>query len=373
MLGGVLSGGLSTPTARHAPAGDNRLLLEGILLERGLELRSIDSIRRIIGRVRVYNFSCPPIEAYEANGIVVHNCHFCAYRMEGGFTSKYFGGNPARFIPTAKAKEILDDCAAIGVKAIEFTGGGEPTVHKDWAEIIAHALSLGLQCALVTNGVRLNAFPMLEALTWLRVSLDAGTAETYERIRQSKAWPTVMRNLESVGKLRGPLVGVGFVITRENYGELVRACEIAKGYGIPYVRVSAMFSEAGAGYYDGIEGWINAERMAARTLQDERFRVIDFFDNRVEDLRQAAPDYSFCGYQQFVTYIGGDQKVYTCCTNAYTPHGEIGDLREQRFAEWFATTRRRDFNARSCHHCQYHGINRVVNYMLSEPAHVEFV
>lgn len=302
------------------------------------------------------------------------NCHFCAYRMEGGFTSKYFGGNPNRFIPTAKAKEILDDCAALGVKAIEFTGGGEPTVHKDWLEIIAHAQALGLKTALVTNGVRLKPSPALAGLTWLRVSLDAGTADTYERIRQSKAWREVMRNLEMVGALRGPYVGIGFVITRENWNELRLACAIAKRCGIPYVRVSAMFSEAGAGYYAGLEDEINSERESARALEDDSFKLVDFFDNRIEDLKQAAPDYAFCGYQQFVTYIGGDQRVYTCCTNAYTPHGEIGDLREMRFSEWFARTRRYDFNARSCHHCQYNAVNKAIGYMLdASPAHVDFV
>lgn len=302
------------------------------------------------------------------------NCHFCAYRMDGGFTSKYFGGNPNRMIPTAKAKEILDDCAELGVKAIEFTGGGEPTVHPDCFEIIGHAQSLGLQTALVTNGVRLKPHPALASLTWLRVSLDAGTPETYERVRESKAWQTVMRNLEMIGNLKGPLVGVGFVVTRENWSELFTACQIAKGFGIPYVRVSAMFSEAGADYYGyEIERGISEQRVCAKTLEDGTFKLVDFFDDRIGDLQQAAPDYSFCGYQQFVTYIGGDQKIYTCCTNAYTPHGEIGDLREQRFSEWIASTRRYDFDAKSCHHCQYNGVNRTVNFMLSKPAHVDFV
>lgn len=305
------------------------------------------------------------------------NCHFCAYRMEGGFTSKHFGGNPVRFIPTAKAKEILDDCAAVGVQAVEFTGGGEPTVHKDCFEIIAHAQGLGLKTALVTNGVRIKPdhAPILDRLTWLRISVDAGTAETYERIRQSKAWPQVMRTLALCGQLKGPLVGVGFVITRENWQELYSACCIAKSAGIPYVRVSAMFSEGGADYYEGLVEHINAGRTMAKGLEEVGvFRVVDFFDNRIEDLNVAAPDYSFCGYQQFVTYIGGDQRIYTCCTNAYTPHGEIGDLRDMRFKDWIERRRRYDFDARSCHHCQYNGTNRTINYMLNPaPAHVEFV
>jgi MoaA/NifB/PqqE/SkfB family radical SAM enzyme len=307
------------------------------------------------------------------------DCHFCAYRMSTGFSIEKFpdekgNKNPARFIPTHKAKEILDDCAALGVGAIEFTGGGEPTVHKDHLEIIGHAQSLGLETGLVTNGVRLKDDPVFHNLTWLRISLDAGKAETYEAIRVSKQWPKVIENLALAGSFAGPYVGVGFVVTRENFREIVDACCVVKRAGIPYVRLSAMFSTDGADYYEGIREDIDRERVAAKMLQDDTFKVVDFFGDRVTDLDQGRPDYKFCGEQQFVLYIGGDQRVYRCCTNAYTTHGEIGDLRNQRFAEWIKDTRRFDFDARSCHHCQFNEKNRVINFLLDpHPDHVDFV
>jgi Fe-coproporphyrin III synthase len=307
------------------------------------------------------------------------DCSFCAYRMTGGFSTEKFADeqgnrNPIRFIPTAKAKEILDDCAALGVGAIEFTGGGEPTVHKDHIEIIGHAQSLGLQTGLVTNGVLLKEHPIYHELDWLRISLDAGMPETYERIRASKAWPKVMANLKRAAQLEKPYVGVGFVVTRENYQEILDACQIVKDAGIPYIRLSAMFSDGGTDYYSGIVPEIAAARAAAATMQDDSFKVVDFFADRVSDLDQGRPDYKFCGEQQFVLYIGGDQKVYTCCTNAYTTHGEIGDLSKQRFAEWIKSHRRYDFDAKSCHHCQFNKTNRSVEYLLNKnPPHVNFV
>ena len=71
--------------------------------------------------------------------------------QSGGFTH-----NPNRKIKTEKALEIIDDCAAIGVKAIQFTGGGEPTVHPDHLELFLYAQELGIKTALVTNGVKLD-------------------------------------------------------------------------------------------------------------------------------------------------------------------------------------------------------------------------
>lgn len=307
------------------------------------------------------------------------DCHFCAYRMSTGFSVENFADehgnkNPARFIPTKKVKEILDDCAALGVGAIEFTGGGEPTVHKDHIEIIGYAQALGLQTGLVTNGVRLTDDVVFHNLDWLRISLDAGKPETYQAIRASKAWPKVMKNLKLAGQFQKPYVGAGFVVTRENYLEIEQACRLVKEAGIPYVRISAMFSTEGSDPYSGIAQEIHDQRAKAKELEDASFKVVDFFSNRVDDLDQGRPDYKFCGEQQFVLYIGGDQKVYTCCTNAYTTHGEIGDLKQQSFAHWLKTTRRYDFDSRSCHHCQFNDKNRVVNFLLEPaPKHVDFV
>src|SRR6185436_9951432 len=131
------------------------LCIDGISLERGLAVRQVDSVLRIPGPVTVYNFTCEPGNAYEANGIVVHNC---AYRSSNGFSIEQFAGvngekNPNRKITTAKAIEILDDCGSLGVKAIQFTGGGEPTVHPDHLLIFEYAQNMGLETSLVTNGV----------------------------------------------------------------------------------------------------------------------------------------------------------------------------------------------------------------------------
>src|SRR5688572_21014578 len=63
------------------------------------------------------------------------DCRWCAYRASNGLSSEQFAGpgkdgkpthNPNRMIPTAKAGEIIQDAARLGVKSLTFTGGGEP-------------------------------------------------------------------------------------------------------------------------------------------------------------------------------------------------------------------------------------------------------
>ncbi len=109
-------------------------------------------------------------------------------------------------------------------------------------------------------------------------------------------------------------------------------------------------------------------------MEHEGFSISDLVADSVDDVKQGAPDYSFCGYQQFQLYIGGNQKVYRCCTTSYTDHGEIGDLKDKRLIDWIDTHRRYDFDARSCHHCQWNSKNRAIGYMVAKaPGHVNFV
>lgn len=306
------------------------------------------------------------------------DCHFCGYRSDQGFSSEQFAEgtnkNPSRFIWTDKAREILDDCAALGVKAIQFTGGGEPTVHYECARIIEYAQSLGLQTGLVTNGIRLTNSPAYRNLDWLRISLDAGKEETYREMRRSKMWIKAIAAIEMAAKWDKPYMGVGFVVTPGNWKEIAEAAKIAKDAGAKYLRVSAVFSREGAEPYAKSHHFIRDQIEQAKELQDETFAVVDFYGNRLEDLNQGAPDYKFCGVQQFTLYVGGNLKVYTCCTNAYTKHGEIGDLKEQRFADWIKTHRRHDFDARGCHTCQFNDKNRLIDFLVNPaPTHVDFV
>jgi MoaA/NifB/PqqE/SkfB family radical SAM enzyme len=312
------------------------------------------------------------------------DCFFCTYRSSNGWGSQNFGAdtgqgftmNPNRRIEKAKCFEIIDDCAELGVKALQFTGGGEPTVHPDHAEIFRYALDKGLQCGLVTNGTNIPK-GVVSRFSWVRVSVDAGRRETYELTRKSKLWDKVLTNIAELCAVKGPTIGCSFVMTRENFLEVVQFCDLMKRLGVPYVKISANLTHEGIAYYDGILDEIMCLTAEARQLEDDSFKIASVFERRLDDLRIGAPAHAFCGQQRFAGYIGGDLKVYRCCNTAYTTHGEIGDLRQQRYKEWLKTEAPGAFDffdARSCTHCQFHEKNEAVAYLVqSAPAHVEFV
>lgn len=323
------------------------------------------------------------------------DCSFCAYRKEGYSANQLFAvveadgvrnNNPNRMLSIEKAREILDDCKAIGVKAIQFTGGGEPTVHPHHHDIFQYALDLDLEIALVTHGalLRVQTIELLARATWARVSLDAGTPETYEAIRRVShrqfhaAIKTIGRLCEARDSNGSPLVvGVGFVATKENWREVGLAAEIARNCGADNFRISAVFQGDGDRYFQDFA--VEADELCkqAELLSTDRFKVVNMFGNRLADLHQGAPDYSFCGYQNFTTYVGADLNVYRCCTQAYNERGLIGSLKDQTFRQLWESQAKRDdfasFDARGCSLCQFNDRNRVLIKTLRKPSHENFV
>lgn len=308
-----------------------------------------------------------------------HDCSFCAYRMSSGLSSELFvtpeTHNPNRRIETAKAEAIIRECAELGVKAIQFTGGGEPTVHKDHEQLFGLAQDLGMQTALVTNGVKIKTSAAFLRMTWVRVSVDAGAPDTYARIRRvpEDHWHKVWANIGRFAQFYKGTLGVGFVVTNENWTELEQAARLAKKAGASSIRIGAVFSTEGERYYGAeLLSEIDKSIAAAKTECDgDGFEVIGLFSRRLDDLHDGRPTDPFCGYQHFTTFIGADLNVYRCCNTAYTKAGAIGSLKDKRLADVLPVPG--DFDARGCRACQFNGQNRAIGSLVREPTHAAFV
>lgn len=330
------------------------------------------------------------------------SCSFCAYRDPGYTSSTLFyvredgkkglrkagyedrNYNPNRMIPYDKVIEILDDCVEMDVKAVQFTGGGEPTVHPDFGRVVDATVERGLKWSLVTNGINLTRKKLAEkcrTASWVRVSLDAGNPETYSKIRSvpRSQWFDALDAIASVAAMDGPVAGVGFVVTPDNWKEVYAATATAEHYGADNIRISAQFSADDESRFAAFHEECAALCREAESIASDSFQVYNRFGQKMDDLRQKRPNYPLCGYQFFTTYIGGDLNLYRCCVYSYHPSGLYGSIKERRFRDvWMETARESEmkrFDPHGCERCQFNGINRNLAYILSEsdPMHSEFV
>ena len=97
---------------------------------------------------------------------------------------KDWRGNHSGTIDKDVLLSALKEFAEMGTKGVVIEGGGEPSVHPKFREIIEGALDLGLAVGLITNGTNFKEFDLVPRMEWIRVSLDASTTEEYLRAKK---------------------------------------------------------------------------------------------------------------------------------------------------------------------------------------------
>ena len=328
------------------------------------------------------------------------DCSFCAYRMEGYSSNELFfqrdeldnivSRNPKRMLTAEKALEVVRDCKEMGVKAIELTGGGEPTVHPQIDDVIRLVKESGMDVGLVTNGVRLK--PSTIALmaqrgveSWIRISIDAGTPETYSHIRRVSAahWDQVWKNIELAVAMRqavpdSPLVlSVSFILTKENWHEVRLAAERARDAGVDSFRVAPMFQNEGAAYFDRFSTQAQNICNELKSLVTPRFAVHSQLMKRIGELIAGRPTESNCLYQRAATYVAADMNVYRCCVNAYNELGKLGSIANQSFRQVWERVGEEapfgSFDATQCPFCPFSDRQKAIGDALSSVKHGTFV
>jgi len=218
------------------------------------------------------------------------NCHFCTFRMENSDTNKLFSGldkkgnvtyNPKRFLDKEKCLEIIKDAKDMGVKSIEFTGGGEPTVHPDHIEIFKSVLDSGIDLGLITNGVlfRKGFIENMLKSSWVRFSIDAGKAETYSKIRQVplNTFDRVFKNIKKLVQEKKQnksdvTIGVSFIVTDENYSEIYESAKKVSKLGVDYFRI---------GYYRTDDGFTAGDFEVSKELIEKSIKDFSTKDFKV--------------------------------------------------------------------------------------------
>lgn len=132
------------------------------------------------------------------------NCSFC----NSISTRKYH--NSLDF-ETLKSK--IKQLSEVGLKAITFEGGGEPSLYENLEELILFIKSLGIKCGIITNGVKQLSNVCCENLNWIRISLDSYDEDIYYKIKGKNYFNQVVQNIEYYSTFRPSLtLGISYVV-----------------------------------------------------------------------------------------------------------------------------------------------------------------
>lgn len=365
--------------------------------ERGSPLRS-DKMLQHLDRLASWQAGeMPAPVTVELN--LTNSCnHACP-----GCTFSYLVNKDRSSLPFVMAGHILSQLAEFGVKAITFSGGGEPLVYGPdrVLHLMRYARYLGLDVALITNGSLLRDPEFLDLCTWTRVSLDAYDADTFQRFhgRSEGEFLKVVTNIQEMSSLllrsdkKRSDLGVGFLTDRQS----IARCDITKMTNfcleslphISYVQFRPMVtnmvddSSLTGGYKSFSEEEyhdIRREVELSRAIAGDRLRVL-WSEEKYAALSEEGfgRNYKWCHAHFLQATIAADGKVYMCCHGQGLEKWCLGDLRDGLFRDIWHSERANEVKARinpssMCPPaCRLHSQNRALEGIINPVEHGNFI
>lgn len=149
------------------------------------------------------------------------------------------------FMKTAEIIDWLGRMKTFGAEALEFSGGGEPTVHKDFPKIFEAAADMGYALGLITHACNPMPLELLASRAkYVRCGLDAATPETHAKIkRKNGKFEKAVQNVKDLVRLRnerqepGFTVGIKVVLNDLNFDELPLIMDMALDLDVDYLQI----------------------------------------------------------------------------------------------------------------------------------------
>jgi radical SAM protein with 4Fe4S-binding SPASM domain len=232
----------------------------------------------------------------------------------------------------------------------------------------------------------------LPRTSWIKVSCNAGTPETYARIHNTSPddFNRVQENLRHAVAARNATgvqttIGVQMLLLPENAAEVERLARICRDeIGADYfvVKPYSQHNRSLTRTYNNIDygDWMHLEKPLT-ALSNERFKVI--FRARTMQKHFQQKPYDICHSTPFFwAYLDSGGEVYSCSAWLGDERFRLGNLHEQSFRDmWEGPVRRRNLefirhnlDIGECRtNCRMDEVNIYLWQLANPDPHVNFV
>ena len=308
-------------------------------------------------------------------------------------------------IDRIRVKTLVREMIDAGVKAVILIGGGEPMMHPDAGWMIAEFGEAGVSIGITTNGLYLKKHLDVTAqhAKWVRVSMDAGSSETFNRIRPSRTgnslFDAAVDNMKAFARVKRGVLGYSFMVYSEgNYGfkgiagaadkvrqlahvktnahEIFLAAQIARDIGCNYFEIKPMYDvNHFAVLQDSrIADLVEEQIDRARRLEDKNFKVIEAVKLRATlrgESNLEPKSYRRCAVAHMRTLVT-PSGVYVCPYFRGVEMKRVGDIAETSFLDmWHGAQRAMvmshlDPSVDCPMHCIRHESNLAIERMVAD-------
>jgi MoaA/NifB/PqqE/SkfB family radical SAM enzyme len=179
--------------------------------------------------------------------VEIHPSTFCNHACPGCvYGTPKLSKNLKHNFDYSLFNKLIEDLIDLKVKGINFSGGGEPLIHKDIEGMIEKSAK-HFDVGLITNGELFDDSKIetvIDNCLWCRISLDAGSQETYTQMHGENAnFENIIniikkfaaRKIEKGSKIT---FGVSYLLTTTNFFDVISAISILKNIpGVDYIQI----------------------------------------------------------------------------------------------------------------------------------------
>lgn len=284
-----------------------------------------------------------------------------------------------------------------GVEGVCLAGGGEPLLHPDIGAFIEACVSRGIEVGIVTNGTNIHRFlEPLSLCTWVGVSVDAGSRETFKAMKGRDSFDQVCDNIAELNdyiakrpcRLATDQPGYGvsykFLLYNGNIHDILPAAETAKKLGCKnfHLRPAGIsWDKVGSArekiFDPGTQEALSAQIEQTRILEDDRYGVYGITHKFDQDLNKAN-QFSNC-HAIFMTSVfmpprHEDEKLCLglCCDrrgdHSMEDPSSITDMR-QIAQFWGSAAHWKIFDGidiNKCPRCTYQPHNQIYEHVIQQ-------
>jgi cyclic pyranopterin phosphate synthase len=296
------------------------------------------------------------------SGSCNHRCKFCALDFY----------HQRRFLDLDRMNGVFQEMALCGVKSVMFGGEGEPLLHPRFIELVQAAWAAKLDIGITTNASLLTpdtAAEIMPLVTWLKASVDAGTATTYAKVHGVKAgvFDTVIKNLEYAGHINGGTIGVQMLWLPENKEEVAILAEIAREIEMDYLVVKP-YSQ-----HPSSKTKLYADLDYSDWEMDTHDPFIIWRTRAIEKWDEKSRPYGLCYSLPFWGYIDSGGTVWGCSAHLGEDKFKYGNLSDAKFwGSWKSGLASYDSSA--CRYgCRMDECNRYLWQLKNPSKHQNFI
>jgi len=271
-------------------------------------------------------------------------------------------------LPLDTIIDTINRFSLLGCKAVTVTGGGEPTLHQNFNDVISEIAWKGLKVGLSTNGTTLSYLSnVLNKFTWIRISSSNLLPKQLSRLGYHiDYW---LNSIENAVERSNVDWAFSYVVNENpDYQLIGRLVNFANNHNFTHVRL--------------VNNILEAEKLTIQLDAIQQYLLInDINDSSViyQKRNVWTKGTNPCYISLLKPVVGADGYVYPCCGVQYaltepsrTCETETMQLCHINEIEevW---NKQKFFDGSECTKCYYGAYNQALHHMLHGVKHSEFI